>query len=196
MLKMVPMNSLSDPNTWPDQYGDVLYRHAYFRLRDAMQAEEMVQETFLAALKSSDRFAGKSSEKTWLVGILKHKIIDHIRKAVRERPHEDDHMVFDPLEQESFDGRGHWQIDVKQWAHPDASLEQQQFWQTLEACVGRLPQRLATLFIMREIDHLDSETICKEMALSTTNNLWTMLSRMRMRLRQCLDQQWFGKTET
>ena len=195
MLKMMPMHSLSDPNTWPDQYGDILYRHANFRLRDAMQAEEMVQETFLAALKSYDRFAGKSSEKTWLVGILKHKIVDHIRKAVRERPFEDDHMVFDPLEQESFDGRGHWQIDVKQWAHPDASLEQQQFWQTLEACVARLPQRLATLFILREIDHLDSETICQEMALSSTNNLWTMLSRMRMRLRQCLDQQWFGKSE-
>ncbi len=190
------MHNLSDPNTWPEQYGDVLYRHAYFRLRDAMQAEEMVQETFLAALKSSDRFAGKSTEKTWLVGILKHKIIDYIRKAVRERPFEDDHRVFDPLEQESFDGRGHWQIDVKQWTNPDSSLEQQQFWQTLESCVARLPQRLATLFILREIDNLDSETICQEMTLSSTNNLWTMLSRMRMRLRQCLDQQWFGRTET
>ncbi|MDZ4262508.1 MAG: sigma-70 family RNA polymerase sigma factor [Pseudomonadota bacterium] len=186
------MSTLTDPNLWPDRYGDILYRHALFRLRDPMAAEEMVQETFLAALQARDRFAGNSSEKTWLVGILKHKIIDHLRKAIRERPHDEQQQPFDSLEEESFDGRGHWQINVKRWSNPDSSLENEQFWQTLNDCVSRLPPRLATLFIMREIDGLESETICQEMALSSTNNLWTMLSRMRMRLRQCLEQNWFG----
>ncbi len=184
--------SLSDPNHWPDLYGDTLYRHALFRLRDPMAAEEMVQETFLAALQARDRFAGNSSEKTWLIAILKYKIIDHIRKAVRERPHDEELQSIDSLEQESFDGRGHWQINVGRWSNPDNSLENEQFWQILNDCIKRLPPRMATLFIMREIDGMESDEICQELALSSTNNLWTLLSRMRMRLRQCLEQNWFG----
>ena len=189
------MHTLSDPNTWPDQYGDALYRHAVFRLRDPMTAEEMVQETFIAALQARDRFAGQSTEKTWMVGILKHKIIDYVRKAVRENPHDETLGEFDTLLNESFDGRGHWKIDVNRWSLPDDQLENERFLNTLNDCVENLPKRLATLYILREIDGMDSETICKEMALSTTNNLWTMLSRMRMRLRQCLDLNWFGKTD-
>lgn len=187
------MTTLSDPGLWPDLYGDILYRHALFRLREPMAAEEVVQETFLAALQSRDRFAGNASEKTWLIAILKHKIIDHLRKAVRERPFDEEVQPLDPLEQESFDSRGHWRIDVERWASPDRSLEQEQFWRTLQECVQRLPARMATLFIMREIDGLESEQICQELALSSTNNLWTLLSRLRLRLRQCLEQQWFGK---
>lgn len=186
-------HSISDPNGWAEQYGDILYRHAYFRLRDEMLAEEMVQECFLAALKARERFAGNSSEKTWLIGILKHKIVDHIRKAVREYAHDEDIQSFENLCNESFDGKGHWKIDVTPWSHPDQALEDQQFWKVLEECVAKLPKRLATLFVLREIDGLDSEAICKEMTLSSTNNLWTMLSRMRMRLRQCLDIHWFGQ---
>lgn len=185
------MPTLSDPNHWPDLYGDTLYRHALFRLRDPMAAEEMVQETFLAALQARDRFAGNSSEKTWLIAILKFKIIDHIRKAVRERPHDEELQPIDTLEQESFDSRGHWQIDVASWSNPDDSLEKEQFWQTLNDCIKALPPRMATLFIMREIDGMESEAICQELALSSTNNLWTLLSRMRMRLRQCLELNWF-----
>ncbi len=185
------MTTLSDPARWPELYGDALYRHAYFRLRDEMLAEELVQETFLAALKSRQRFAGKSSEKTWLIGILKHKIVDHLRKVIREQPQNEVFQELDDIHLESFDGKGHWKFDVSRWNDPDAALEQQRFWTTLEACVARLPGRMATLFILREIDGLDSDTICKELKLSSTNNLWTMLSRMRMRLRQCLEQQWF-----
>ena len=186
-------NILSNPDTWPDQYGDLLYRHALFRLRDPMTADEMVQETFIAALQARQRFAGKSTEKTWLVGILKHKIIDYLRKAMREQPLDEERRDFESLQNESFDGNGHWKIDVKQWSNPDERLESEHFWRVLNECVQRLPPRMATLFILREIDGLDSDTICKEMALSSTNNLWTMLSRMRMRLRQCLDLNWFGK---
>ena len=184
------MSTLSDPATWLDQYGDILYRHALFRLNDPMAAEEMVQETLLAAWQGRARFSGKSSEKTWLVGILKHKVIDHLRKTIREQPHVDE-QALDELIDASFDQRGHWQIDIEQWSQPDASLAQQQFWETLQDCVDQLPRRIAALFILREIDGLDSGEICKELEISTTNNLWVMLSRMRMRLRQCLDQRWF-----
>lgn len=189
------MTPLSDPGRWPDLYGDALYRHAYFRLRDEMLAEELVQETFLAALKARQRFAGNSSEKTWLIGILKHKIIDHLRKAMREQPQNEVARQLDDIQLESFDGKGHWKFDVKRWSDPDAALEQERFWRALEACVARLPARMASLFILREIDGLDSDSICKELALSSTNNLWTLLSRMRMRLRQCLSLTWFGDTQ-
>ncbi len=188
------MQTLSDPSTWLDQYGDLLYRHALFRLNDPMAAEEMVQETLLAAWQGRARFAGKSSEKTWLIGILKHKIVDHLRKAIREQPMDEELRSIDELNEASFDPRGHWQIDVTQWSHPDRSLEQTQFWEMLETCVAKLPRRMAALFILREIDGLSSETICKELTISSTNNLWVMLSRMRMRLRQCLDQHWFDQS--
>jgi len=75
---------LSDPERWVEEHGDYLFKYALVRLRDATRAEDMVQETFLAALKGGDKFAGRSAEKSWLVGILKNKICDHYRKASRE----------------------------------------------------------------------------------------------------------------
>jgi len=187
------MHTLSDPSSWLDQHGDALYRHALFKLGDAMSAEEMVQETLLAALQSQHNFAGKSSEKTWLIGILKHKIIDHLRKVIRERPLDEDAHDIDALMEASFDQRGHWKIEVGHWSKPDLSLEQQQFWQTMERCVANLPKRQRALFMLREIEGIDSEQLCKEMDISSTNNLWVMLSRMRMRLRECLNQHWFNR---
>ncbi|NOY73263.1 MAG: sigma-70 family RNA polymerase sigma factor [Gammaproteobacteria bacterium] len=187
------MHKLSDPNSWLSQYGDILYRHALFRLRDPMIAEETVQETFVAALQARQRFAGNASEKTWLIGILKHKIIDYLRKIIRERPHSEEEQALFVLQNETFDGSGHWKTDLQQWSAPENALQQEQFFNVLEMCVSKLPPRAATLFMLREIDGLDSGTICKEMDISSTNNLWVMLSRMRMRLRECLNIHWFGQ---
>lgn len=184
------MGTRTDPATWPDRYGDALYRHALVRLRDPMAAEEMVQETFLAALQGRERFAGDAAEKTWLIGILKHKIVDHLRKAAREQPYED--REFQALLETSFDERGHWKIDIGNWSDPDRALERDRFWEALDECVARLPRRLAALFVMRELDGLASAEICELLELSTTNNVWVQLSRMRLRLRQCLDVRWFG----
>jgi RNA polymerase sigma-70 factor (ECF subfamily) len=189
------MSKLSDPATWPDRYGDTLYRNALLRLRNKELAEDMVQEALLAAYASRDKFAGNSSEKTWLFSILKHKIIDYLRKASREQPLYQDVELFQDLMEESFDGRGHWTIDISQWSDPDKSLEQQAFWQILDKCIADLPPHLATLFMLRELDGLSSEDICKELNISTTNNLWVMLSRTRMRLRQCLDTNWFSREQ-
>ena len=86
-----------------------------------MLAEELVQETFLAALKARERFAGNSSEKTWMVGILKHKIVDYLRKAVREQPYDESIQGLDEIQNESFDGKGHWKIDISRWNNPDGN---------------------------------------------------------------------------
>src|SRR3569833_2665186 len=160
------------------------------RLRDTMLAEDMVQETLLAARQARARYSGASSERTWLIGILKHKIVDHLRKAHRETPAGDelaDHL--DGL----FVVLGLWRFVIAPWSAPDRAFEQREFWRIFADCIEHLPRRLADALLLREIDGLDSEAICKELGIVTTNNLWVILSRARLRLRQCLDAHWFQR---
>jgi RNA polymerase sigma-70 factor (ECF subfamily) len=187
------MNTLSNPAEWLNLYGDSLYRYALLRVRDETQAEDLVQDVFLAALKSQAGFDGLSSEKTWLIGILKHKIIDQFRRSQQENQEEFDEESFYQSLEANFDKHGHWQVPMGNWSRPERALEQTQFWQALEVCLERLPPRLSRLFVLREIDGVDSEELCEVLAISTTNNLWVMLSRMRLQLRNCLDVSWFGK---
>jgi len=184
------MSAVSDPSTWVAQHGDALFRYALMKMRDESQAEDMVQETFLAALKAREKFSGNSSEKTWLIGILKHKIIDHFRKHKREQSSDDIESLTEQLDQQ-FDHTGHWSIPMRSWQEPEQAHEDKEFWKVFAACIAYLPDHLADLFILREVKGLSSEEICKLLEISTTNNMWVMLSRARMRLRGCLDARWF-----
>lgn len=188
------MHQTSDPSTWVDLYGDALYRYALLRLRDPAVAEDIVQETFLAALSARQRFSGQSSEKTWLIGILKHKVIDHFRKHGREQ-HNDDIDALTRQQDACFDESGHWQTELDAWHDPEQSLEQHAFYRTLTDCVARMPEKLADLFILHVFRDMDNETLCKTLDISTTNNMWVMLSRARMRLRDCLNRHWFNEPE-
>lgn len=183
------MTTSSNPADWLDLYGDALYRYAMLRVQDESLAEDLVQETLLAALRSRERYAGDASEKTWLIGILKHKIVDLFRKSSRETV--DDEMIYQNLES-CFDEQGHWRIDLGEWSGPEKALEQEQFWQVLSECVKRMPPRLARLFVLREIEGMECDEIVRVLPVSTTNNLWVMLSRMRLQLRNCLDVHWFN----
>jgi len=164
-----------------------LLRYASLQLRDPHAAEDAVQETLVAALAGEASFAGRSNLRTWLTGILKHKIIDAIRKASREAPalSEDE---FEAL----FDERGHWVEMPAAWSDPDAALEQKRFFAALEACLERLPQKIAQAFMMREHLGLETGEICKELAITPTH-CWVLLYRARMALRECLNKEWFGK---
>lgn len=184
---------LSHPDTWLDNYGDYLYRYALFRLNDPGAAEDVVQDTFLAAIKARANYIGNASERTWLVGILKHKIVDHVRKSQRERPAKRDLAEVTDLLEDAFDTRGRWKTDTSSWPDPDESLEQVQFWEIFSACIDELPPRLGQAYVLKEIDGMNSEQVCKKLEISTTNNLWVMLSRARMRLRNCLQHKWFDK---
>jgi RNA polymerase sigma-70 factor (ECF subfamily) len=186
------MSAVSDPSTWVAQHGDALFRYALMKMRDESQAEDMVQETFLAALKARENFSGNSSEKTWLIGILKHKIIDHFRKHKREQSSDDIESLSQQLDQQ-FDHTGHWSIPMRSWQEPEQAHEDKEFWKVFSACISHLPDHLADLFILREVKGLSSEEICKLLDISTTNNMWVMLSRARMRLRGCLDARWFNR---
>lgn len=185
-----------DPERWLDDHGDYLFKYAVFRLRDNNVAEDAVQETFLAALKAYEKFEGRGSERTWLVGILKHKIIDHFRRSGREAPIGEG-VEEGPDHQEFFRGtgqfEGHWNKDYAptDWhATPAELIERGDFWKVFDDCLSPLPQRTASAFTLREVDGLKSEEICELLSIKV-NNLWVMLHRARLHLRNCLELNWF-----
>ncbi|UCH53244.1 MAG: sigma-70 family RNA polymerase sigma factor, partial [Pseudomonadota bacterium] len=130
-----------DTRTWLDEHGDALYRFALLRVRNSTVAEDLVQDTLLAGLQGKTRFAGGSSVRTWLIGILKNKIIDHMRRTGREGvlPEEPIDDVCDAMFRE--DHSYHWRVMPSVWDDPDGALEQQEFWEAFYRCLGDLPER-------------------------------------------------------
>ncbi len=184
------INELSAPDQWVLLYGDILFRYTVVRVREREIAEDLVQATLLSALKSKENFQGKSTEQTWLIGILKHKIIDHFRKVSRENTVELEMCEIAGEADDYFDQQGHWQVDFSSWSKPDKSMEQDQFMMVLATCIDRLPTKMAQLFVLCEFDNMKTEEICRMMSISTMNNFWVMLSRTRVQLRHCLDIKW------
>jgi len=186
------MASPENSHDWLTEHGDYLYRYALARLRDPHLAEDVVQETMLAAMQGSG-YAGKSSPRTWLTGILKHKIIDQFRRQSREVLLETPEEVADeaPGMDEFFHDDGHWSEPPQAWGEPASLLQQDQFLQTLQDCMDRLPKKLARIFLLREVEETDNEEICKELDISPSN-AWVMLYRARMGLRKCLEMNWLG----
>lgn len=166
-----------------------LLRFARTQLRNEAWAEDAVSETLLAALEKPQSYAGQSQLKTWLVGILKHKVIDQLRRHAREATvlDADDGADLDEL---LFEADGHWREAPKDWGDPEHALRERQFFDVLEACIEHLPGVQGRVFMMREWLELGSEEICKQLSITTTN-LWVLLHRARLRLRDCLQQGWF-----
>jgi RNA polymerase sigma-70 factor (TIGR02943 family) len=186
-----------DPGAWVDEHGDYLFRYAMFRLREPSAAEDAVQETLLAALQTHHTYAGRGSERSWLTGILKHKLTDQFRRLGRETP-------LSQVEGEEFEHgelfrppgdewEGHWAVDgaPSEWREtPESLAEQGEFFQVLNDCLSPLPARASGAFILREVDGLGTEEICRAFGVSA-NNLWVMLHRARLHLRRCLELNWF-----
>ncbi len=166
-----------------------LLKYAQLQLRNPAWAEDAVSETLLAALEKPQAFGGQSQLKTWLVGILKHKLIDQIRRNCREMSSTAEDGT--DLDDELFHPDGHWREAPQDWGDPEQALRQIEFIKVLEACVELLPGQQGRLFMMREWLELDTEEICKALAISPTN-LWVMLHRARLRLRDCLQLNWFS----
>lgn len=187
-----------DPTVWVDEHGDYLFRYAFMRLRDEAAAEDMVQETLLAAIQSLASYGGKSSERTWLTSILKHKIIDYYRKSSRETPldpSETDLSDFDKFFERSDEWQNHWnnKLQPHEWkGSPEEVFEQNEFFDVLQNCMSKLPERVASVFALREMDGLETSEICEILCLSS-NNFWVMMHRARMSLRRCIEVNWFRK---
>lgn len=168
-----------------------LQRYAQFHLRDPALAEDAVQETLIAALAQRDGFQGRSQLRTWLTGILKHKIIDLTRSRGRGLPvdavalGEDGESVAG-----QFNAKGRWVDPPADWGSPDAALESSQFWRVYQECCRRMSRRDALVFSMREVMGLSSEEICKKIEITTTN-LHVILFRARLSLRSCMSKNWF-----
>jgi RNA polymerase sigma-70 factor (ECF subfamily) len=181
-----------DPEGWLEKHGNYLYSYALFRLHNPELAEEKVQETFVGALQTQERFQGRASERTWLTSILKRKIFDHFRKISRERAF--DNALLEKVSPDSlFDRKGKWLAGPNEWYwEPDSALRQKEFFDIFHRCLSKIPDRLAQVFVLREVDGHNGDEICSLMGISRTT-LGVMLYRARMRLRRLMEIEWFGK---
>ena len=185
---------LLNPENWVDQYGDYLYSFALFRVQNQAAAEDLVQETFVAALQNLRNYKGHASERTWLTAILKNKIIDYLRKQSREQP-TDDIERFLNMSEDLFNAAGKWVSGPGKWSFsPSILYDKKEFWQALRRCLELLPKRMAQAFILREMDGMSHEEICKVLGISSSNS-WVVLYRARMGLKKCLGTSWFDRDE-
>lgn len=174
-----------------------MIKFAMLQLNDDSQAEDAVQEALIGAMKNADSFGGRAAFKTWMFAILKNKIADMLRMRQRTvnigsfASDEDDEDL-----SELFDRKGHWLADERPvaWGDPETVMRNQHFWRVFEACLEKLPPRQARVFMMREFIELDADEICATLEL-TTSNLHVLLHRARLRLRECLENNWYLQGE-
>lgn len=176
------------------EHRPVLFRYALLQLKDNELADDAVQETLLAAWQAYANFAGKAGLRTWLIGILKHKIADHWRRSAREvvtaELEQIDNHEDEADEDAFFLNNGHWNGGPSTWNDPEAALKQQEFWAIYETCHNNLPAKMAQVFMLRELVGLDAEEVCQEAGISDAN-YWVTMHRARLRLRECLEIRWF-----
>jgi RNA polymerase sigma-70 factor (ECF subfamily) len=176
---------LPEPAEWLEQYGDALYRYALSRLRRPHDAEEVVQETLLAALQARHQFNGRSHPRTWLLGILRHKILSRLRSAARQRAPQDVHSL-----DAFFDAGGEWRKPTVRWGDPAEAAVRKDFWRVVGSCLAQLPPRMAAAFVLRTLDDRTPDDVCEELTISPAN-FWVLLHRARLQLVRCLQIHWF-----
>ncbi|MCA9035934.1 MAG: sigma-70 family RNA polymerase sigma factor [Planctomycetaceae bacterium] len=180
---------LIDPDQWVDLHGDYLYRYAFARLRDTNASEEVVQETFLAGIRFQDRYNGRGTERAWLLGILKRKLIDHVRMRARFNRDGVADDGSDPTQQ-LFDGKGNWKAGAMAFDLPDQKVEQKELWEVVRNCLNHMPAGQADVFVLSVMENMESEQICRELDI-TPSNLWVRMHRARLALARCVGARWF-----
>lgn len=195
MSRQVDQNQIAE--RWLTEHGDHLYRYACSRVADASQAEDLLQDTLISALKSFESFRGQSTEKTWLTGILRHRILDFYRKRARQWRVPDS---VEGIEGSWFDQDGHWNREHSnagmEW-EPDPShiLDQKEFMETLHNCITKLPEKAAAVFVQRELEFEKTASILEDLEISESN-LWVLLHRARNMLKRCIQTHWEPRSET
>ncbi|MGY6650099.1 sigma-70 family RNA polymerase sigma factor [Wenyingzhuangia sp. IMCC45574] len=181
-----------NPDKWIDEYADYLFNYTIARVNDAEKAKDLVQETFFAGLKSMKNFEGKASERTWLISILKRKIIDHYRKINSNKGKAEVRMNF----YQDGENEGNWIEErvPQDWSSggADADIETEELGGALNECIEKLPEKYRMVFEMKTIQGFDTEDICNELDI-TSSNLWVIIHRARTQLRRCMEDNWFLK---
>ncbi len=194
-----PKATSLEPDYWVERYADALLNFAFRRTNDLALAEDLVQDTFLSALKARSNFKGNSQEKTWLYSILENKLNDYFRSSnytfQKQRVNIEAEFFDHFFEKESEGGHWHNERKPQEWKNlseensPDSSEE---FYRILQSCLKKLPQKLERIFVLKNIEELETEKICKELAI-TASNYWVMIHRAKLQLRECLEINWFTK---
>jgi len=177
-----------DPNKWIDSYADYLFNYTITRVSDRDIADDLVQETFFSGLKSAKNFKGEASERTWLVSILKRKIIDHYRKINSNKGKAEVRINYSEGESE-----GDWleeRVADPFDRNAESKLENEELGLAIHNCLEKLPQKQAKIFKLKTIQNFDTEAICNEFDISASN-LWVIIHRARTALAGCLDETWF-----
>ncbi|MBS1622602.1 MAG: sigma-70 family RNA polymerase sigma factor [Bacteroidetes bacterium] len=191
-----------DPTHWIERYSDYLYSYAYARLRKEEVAQDLVQDTFFSALRAKETFLQNASEKTWLVAILKRKIIDYYRKKstqnelnILDKPVEGEDGAIGYFFENQASQPGHWTSSASpnQWGRTfETSVESDEFNNILRTCLTKLPEKTAAAFVMKNMEGLETDEICKELNI-TQSNYWVMMHRAKLMLRDCMEKNWFNK---
>jgi RNA polymerase sigma-70 factor (TIGR02943 family) len=177
-------------NKWIDNYADYLYNYSISRVNNSDLAKDLVQDTFFAGLKSAKNFQGKASERTWLVSILKRKIIDYYRKINSKKGQAEVRMSF----YDDGENEGSWLEERVPQSWDNASekkIENEELRNQLELCINKLPEKYAMVFRMKTVQEFETEEICKELDI-TSSNLWVIIHRARTQLRKCMEDNWFN----
>lgn len=178
-----------NPDTWVDNYADYLFNYAVARVSDSEIAKDLVQETFFAGLKSAKNYKGDAAERTWLIAILKRKVIDHYRKINSNKGKAEVRMTYNS----NIDSDGDWLEE--QVADPyskldNSDLENTELGLAIQDCIAKLPKKQALVFKMKTIQGVSTEDICNELGIKASN-LWVIIHRARTTLMGCLNTNWF-----
>jgi RNA polymerase sigma-70 factor (ECF subfamily) len=188
-----PAVEIAPPETWVDRYGNYLYAYAMSRLRNAAAAEDCVQDTFLAGIKALDRFDGSRDIKFWLRGIMHNKIVDQIRKSVKENKVNIDNEDEGLLESFWYKYSGIATTNPDPWQfNPRKACDNTEFWEVLNTCIDQVKEPARQAFVLRMLEDMETEEVCKVMDI-TPNYLWVLLHRARGQLKISLEQKWTGK---
>lgn len=188
------------PEKWVTLYGDYLYSLAMMKTGSRETSQDLVQEVFLSAIKAKDTFSGRSSERTWLTAILQNKVIDFYRKKdilkdASDYLAETDHSFHTAFFESAVESYGHWRQDTAPhtWAESaDAAMKKKEFYKILHYCINKMPPKLIPAFVAKYIDGEDTEKVCKELDLSSSN-YWVMIHRAKVLMRRCLEKSWFSQ---
>ncbi len=184
-----PKHTLN-PNKWIDLHSDYMFNYTISRVSNHDLAKDLVQETFLSSLKAMANYKGLASERTWLISILKRKIIDYYRKSNSIKGQAEVRMSF----YEDGENKGKWieERAPSTWDDAEAQIENEELKSALDLCIDNLPEKYKSVFILKTIDNYETEEICNELDISSSN-LWVIIHRARIQLRECLEGNWFNK---